>query len=176
MGYSHYFYAVDLERVQAIYNSKDMKTVAKLAKAKPQLKPMLKAIVNGKVDKAIEPGAYGYTLMAICETMGEQVGGEVADVRDHPYDSQLTCSGPPIPIPYDETNFPQIGYLEAAEIENELALTDPSKKQVKKRKIPGKRRGTAAQMEAAIADDVAGYREALEEAQQLGLAIVSFRH
>ena len=176
MSYSHYFYAVDLESVQGIYGSRDMKAIAALAKAKPKLKPVLEAIVNGEIDDTIEPAGYGYTLMAICESMGKQIGDDVADVRDHPYESQLACSGPPIPIPYDASNFPQIGFIAASEIKGELKLIDTSPPPSGKRKTPGKRRGPAAQMAAAIAEDVAAYREVLQEAMELGLSIVSFRH
>lgn len=176
MSYSHSFFAVDLEQIQALYGSGNSKPIAKLITHRPKLRPFLESIVSGEIDANADPAGYGYALKELCESLGEQIGDEVADVRDHPYDSKLASSGPPLPIPYDPSDFPQIGFLRVSEIEEEINRIDAAPAITGKRKIPGRRRGPAAQMAGAIADDVSSYRETLEEALQMGLAIVSFRH
>lgn len=176
MSYSHYFYATDLQRLQNIFGSREKKPVRELADARPELAPFLDAIINGEIDHELETAGYGYMLMAICELIGTQIGDEVSDVRDHPCESRLANSGPPLPIPYDPVNFPQIGFLTATEVQDELDRIDASKGTQVNRKIAGKRKGSAAQMAAAIADDVRVYRKTLLEALALGLGVVSFRH
>ena len=103
-------------------------------------------------------------------------------VADHPYASLLVESGPPIPIPYDKSDFPEIGFLSLAQIPNEIKRIDAAPRRPKRNLIlsmlcllTGGRAGR--QMgKAEVAEDMAAYRKTLAEALDKNMAIVSFRH
>jgi hypothetical protein len=118
----------------------------------------------------------------LCEHLGEMIGGDVAAVRDHPYKSKLVASGPPIPIPYDQGDFPEIGFLALADIPAEIQRIDAAPRRAKKsivmwglRLVSGGMVGREMNDEE-VGEDMAAYREVLQQALDRGLSIVSFRH
>ena len=180
MGYLHMFYGVDLERLKGIYGAKDEDFLSEMLDAQgeelegndeffeseiedgdyPDSEAALREIVAGHVTHKGAEAVYGYVLKIICEQIGEAIGDDVAAVRDHPYDSQLLSSGPPIPIPYDESDFPEIGFLAHADIPAEIERID----------------NAPTPDNEELAEDVDAYRATLEEALAKGVSIVSFRH
>lgn len=198
------FYGVDLDKLKAVYGSKDENFLAEVLRTQaqaikdndewfkdeiqeegfPPTKQALREIVLGTFGTYEGSEAmYGHALKIICEHIGHRVGADdVANVADHPYESQLVASGPPIPIPYDETDFPEIGFLSFAQIPEELNRLDDAPKKARRGVIPaalslltGGRAGQ--QMTAAeLAQDIAAYRRTLTEALEKKLAVVSFRH
>lgn len=205
MSYQHMFYGVDMNRLKSIFGSGDEKLVAEVLQAQaeelagndsffevedqteaeqfPNSETALREIVAGKVRQDIEmAGMYGYVLKILCEHIGSPIGADVAAVRDHPYDSQLVASGPPIPIPYDRSDFSEIGFLALADIPAEIARIDAAPKRAKRSllksvlsSLSGGMVGRQMSAEDA-AEDMAAYRETLTEAMDKGLSIVSFRH
>ena len=204
MSYSHMFYGVDLDRLKAIYGSKDDKLVTELLKARgqdikdndewfedeikdegfPNTKQALREIIAGSFGNY--PGGeamFGYALKILCEHMGQRVGADdVADVAAHPYLSLLVTSGPPIAIPYDKSDFPEIGFPSQAQISEEINLIDAAPKKARRRLslsivsvLTGGRVGRQMTNEEAAAD-MAAYRRTLIEALDNKLAVVSFRH
>ena len=204
MSYGHMFYGVDLDKLKAIYGSKDENLLTEMLRAQaqaikgndecfedeikdegfPPTKQALREIVLGAFG-TYEGGEamYGYALKIICEHIGHRVGADdVANVADHPYESQLVASGPPVPIPYDETDFPEIGFLSLGQVPEELNRIDTAPKTTRRGVIPaalslltGGRAGR--QMTAdELAQDVAAYRRTLTEALEKKLAVISFRH
>ena len=150
----------------------------------PPTKQALREIVLGTFG-TYEGGEamYGYALKIICEHIGHRVGADdVANVADHPYESQLVASGPPLPIPYDETDFPEIGFLSFAHMPEELNRIDNAPKKARGGVIPAAlslltggragRRMTAKE----LVQDMAAYKRTLTEALEKKLAVVSFRH
>jgi hypothetical protein len=204
MSYGHMFYGVDLDRLKAIYGSRDEKLIAELLKAQakgikdndewfedeirdegfPTTKQALREIVLGTFG-TYEGGEamYGYALKIICEHIGHRVGADdVAEVAAHPYESQLVISGPPIPIPYDNSDFPEIGFLSLAQIPDEINRIDTAPKKARRSLslgivsvLTGGRVGRQMTREE-VADDMAAYRRTLTEASDKKLAVVSFRH
>jgi len=198
------FYGVDLDKLKAIYGSKDENLLADLLRAQaqelkdndkyfeeeiegggfPATKQALREIVVGAFGTYEGAEAiYGYALKIICGHIGHRVGADdVANVADHPYASQLVASGPPIPIPYDETDFPEIGFLSRTQISEEINRIDAAPKKTRRGVISttlslltGGRAGR--QMTADdLAQDMAAYRRTLTEALEKKLAVVSFRH
>jgi len=201
MSYGHMFYGVDLDKLKAIYASKDENLLAELLKASaqeikendkffedeiegggfPATKQALREIVVGAFGTYEDAEAmYGYALKIICGHIGHRVGADdVAEVAAHPYESQLVASGPPIPIPYDDSDFPEIGFLSLAQIPEELNRIDSAPKKARRGLISttlslltGGRQMTAED----LAQDMAAYRRTLTEALDKKLAVVSFRH
>jgi hypothetical protein len=114
--------------------------------------------------------------------LGGLIGSEAYAIRDHPYKSQLVASGPPIPIPYDSSDFPEIGFLALADIPKEIARIDAAPKKAKKslrlsllsfltKGLVGRQMG-----DEEAAKGMASYRETLEEALEKKVSIISFRH
>lgn len=200
MSYQHMFYGLDLDRLRSIYGSKDEAFVAEILKARaedfsgededsededgdfPTYQDALREIVAGSIRK--RPGAehvYGYVLKIICEHLGQWVGENVACVSDHPYRSQLVANGPPVHIPYNPADFPEIGHLPLSEIPGELRRLDAAPARAKRslkmailsKLLPGIFRPMS---DDDLAEDMAAYRATLEEARDKGLALVSFRH
>jgi hypothetical protein len=126
---------------------------------------------------------YGYTLQVICEHIGQRIGGDdVGSVADHPYASQLAASGPPIPIPYDKSDFPEIGFLSLPQIPDEIKRIDAAPRRPKRSLVlsitsllTGGRVGRQMN-KAEVAADMAAYRKTLTEAMDKNLAVVSFRY
>jgi hypothetical protein len=204
MSYGHMFYGVDLDKLKAIYGSKDENLLAELLKAQaqaikdndewfedeineegfPPTKQALREIVLGTFGTYEGSEAmYGYALKIICGHIGHRVGADdVTDVAAHPYESQLVASGPPVPIPYDDSDFPEIGFLSLAQIPEELNRIDNAPKKAKGGFISstlsiltGGRAGR--QMNAdELAQDIAAYRRTVTEALDKKLGVVSFRH
>jgi hypothetical protein len=196
MSYQHMFYSVDLDRLKGLYGSGDDAWVADL------LKTQSKAIADndGFFADAIEAGKcptsesalrdidgeaaamYGYVLKIICEQIGGLIGGDVAAVRDHPYKSQLVASGPPIPIPYDASDFPEIGFLAVSDIPGEIQRIDAAPWKAQKSlmrtvlsSLSGGVVGRQMNDEEAV-EDMNAYRATLQEALAKQVSIVSFRH
>ena len=198
------FYGVDLDKLKAIYGSKDESFLAEVIRAHaqdikendewfedeikedgfPPTKQALREIVLGTFG-TYEGGEamYGYALKIICEHIGHRVGADdVAEVAAHPYESQLVTSRPPIPIPYDESDFPEIGFLSLAQIPEEIQRIDNAPKKARRTLslsivslLTGGRVGRQM-TNAEAGDDMAAYRRALTEALEKKLAVVSFRH
>lgn len=187
MGYSHMFYGVDLERLRSIPGSKDEALYEQIATTSDSLgeeeQDALKRIIMGDCRK--EPRTeylYGYALKAICEHIGEMVGDEVAAIRDHPYKSKLIANGPPIPIPYTGSDFPEIGYLDKAELAAEYRLATETKPKAKRtllgfllRKASGGVIGREMNAED-VAADMEAYAATLQECMDKQCSLVSFRH
>lgn len=188
VSYSHMFYGVDLNRLRSLFGSRDMALYEEIAGASDSLEDeeqdALKRIIMGNCRR--EPNTehhYGYALKAICEHIGESIGaGDVAAVRDHPYKSKLVGSGPPVDIPYNPADFPEIGYLDRIDLKSEYKLATESKPKAKKtlvgfvlRKLSGGIVGREPDA-SEIAEDMAAYAETLKACIDRNCELVSFRH
>lgn len=196
------FYGLDLDRLKGVYGSGDEGFVDEVLMAqgeeladKDELfddmfeegegltsETALREIVFGKPTHENAPAVYGYVLKIICEHLGQPIGDDVACVRDHPYCSQLYASGPPIPIPYDPADFPEIGFLSLADIPAEIKRIDAAPRKAKKSLVlslfsllSGGVVGRQMSDED-VAEDMEAYRATLQEALDKKLSIVSFRH
>lgn len=214
MGYSHMFYGLDLDRLRSIHGSGDEEFVAEFLRkraegsedndhsfedemeeedesedgAGPSVETAIREIVAGAYGQYEHAESeYGYLLEAICEHLGEPIGGDVYAVRDHSYKSKLVASGPPIPIPYDKADFPEIGYLALADIPDEIKRIDAAPKRAGRtpvrlailrfivRRLTGWDICRPMDVEEAV-EDMDAYRETLKEAIEKGLSVVSFRY
>jgi hypothetical protein len=201
MGYQHMFYGLDLDRLRSIYGSKEEGFVAEILQAKgndlagndqffedygedfPTSEQALREIVAGSIPQRQGAEAmYGYVLKIICEHFGRMIGEDVACVRDHPFKSQLVANGPPIPIPIDRADFPEIGHIALEDIPEEIKRLDAAPQRAKRsikmailRKLTGGVIGREMS-DDDVAEDMAAYRATLEEARKKKLSIVSFRH
>jgi hypothetical protein len=202
MGYMHMFYGLDLERLKALFGSNDQGFVAEVLSVRrqdfesnddffgvgtgeggyPSSETALREMVGGTVTHPHAEALYGYVLKIICEHLGRRIGEDVYAIRDHPYQSQLLHSGPPIRIPYDESDFPEIGYLALADIPAEIARLDAAPRKARKSLrfmllgllFKGLARFQPSDEE--VADDMAAYRATLVAALESQVSIVSFRH
>lgn len=197
------FYGVDLDRLKAIYGSKDDKLLTELLKVRaqdikdndewfedeikdegfPTTKQALRELIAGSFGNHEGGKAmFGYALKILCEHIGQRIGADdVADVSVHPYASQLVASGPPVPIPHDKDG-PEIGFLSLAQIPEEINRIDAAPKKARRSLFltivsvfTGGRVGRQMTNEEAAAD-IAAYRRALTEALDKKLAVVSFRY
>jgi hypothetical protein len=203
MGYCHMFYGLDLAQLQSVYGSGDQRLLEDILSAQaeeldesdaffesdienktcPDSRTALREIFAGSFGKyeRADP-MFGYVLKILCIHLGKQIGEDVAAVRDHCYSSQLTASGPPIPIPYDKSDFPEIGFLSSADIPQEIARIDAAPKTVRRSLaltiISLLTHGAIGHQmsDEEAAEDMAAYRRTLEEALAEGISIVSFRH
>ncbi len=187
MGYSHMFYAVDLDRLRAVSGSKDLELFEQIRRKSDSLEDdeldALRRIVMGEcLSDPDTEHCYGYALKAICEYLGERIGSDVAVVRDHPYRSQLVANGAPVEIPYTRRDFPQIGYLAYADLAKEYKLATETKPRAKwtlggffLRKISGGILGREPNAEE-IAEDMRAYAETLKECIDRKRSLISFRH
>jgi hypothetical protein len=203
MSYGHMFYGVDLDRLRAVYGSQDEKLLVEVLQAQaealenndaffetmgevgesPRSRDAVRAIFAGSIPhgEAAAP-IYGYVLKILCEHLGKLIGDEVAAVRDHPYRSRLLDSGPPLPIPYNGEDFPEIGYLSQADILAEIQRIDTAPRRAWRSPawilLSWLSKGIIARRMSAseLREDMAAYRETLTEALAKGVAIVSFRH
>lgn len=197
------FYGVDLDRLKAIYGSKDDKLLTELIKVRaqeikdnddwfedeikddgfPTTKQALREIIAGSFGTyEFGEAMFGYALQILCEHIGQRVGADdVADVSAHSYASQLVASGPPVSIPYDKDG-PEIGFLSLAQIPEEINRIDAAPKKARRSLVlsivsglTGGRVGRQMSKEEAAAD-MAAYRRTLTEALDKKLAVVSFRY
>lgn len=202
MGYQHMFYGLDLQRLRSVFGSKDGAFIEEVLRAQadelenndaffedriaegsfPNSEVALRKIVEGTPEGNGAEAMYAYVLKILCEHLGVSLGADVYAIRDHPYDSKLAASGPPIPIPFDTSDFPEVGFLSIDEIPAEIARIDAAPKRasrsLKLSILSFLSRGLlGSQMsdEEAV-EDMAHYREVLEEALSKNLAIVAFRH
>ena len=203
MSYCHMFFGLDLQRLKSIYGCKNEQLVAEILKARsedieendeffeeeledgdfPNSKTALREIVSGSIGKHEGADAmFGYVLKIICAHIGKQFGKEVAAVGVHPYVSQLTTSGPPIPIPYDKSDGPEIGFLRLSQITEEIRRIETAPKRAKRSLLLSVinylSRGQVGQQmsDQDAVRDMADYRETLQEALDKKLDIVAFRH
>ncbi|MDB5340441.1 MAG: hypothetical protein JWN70_6060 [Planctomycetaceae bacterium] len=212
MSYQHMFYGVDLDRLKAIYGSGDEKLLAEVIQKSgeelegndglfedeieagdcPNSETALRNIFAGKIEASEENAAlYGYVLKILCEHLGTSIGeDDVAVVRDHPYQSKLVANGPPLPIPYDSTDFPEIGYLSLQEIPEEIKRIDAAPKKAKRTfqsavvlpvlgwMLSFLMKGFKFRQmdDATTVEDMNAYRNTLQAALDKRLAVVSFRH
>ena len=187
MSYSHMFYAVDLERLRSIPGSKDQILLDEIKKAESlgddELDALRRIIMGECQNEPNTEHLYGYALKAICEHIGEMDGGDyVAAVRDHPYKSKLIANGPPVQIPYTKSNFPEIGYLEHADLAQEYRLATETKPRAKRtllgfilRKLSGGMIGREPNAED-VAEDMQAYAQTLKNCMDNKSDLVSFRH
>ncbi len=203
MGYSHMFFGVDLDRLKSIYGSGDEAFIAEVLQAQagelesndgffaieiedgswPNSETALREIVAGSPGGYEQAEAmYGYVLKILCQHIGTSIGDDVAAIRDHPYESQLVASGPPLPIPYNSADFPEIGFLSLADIPNEIQRIDSAPKRAKRSLLLTilsllSRGMIGRQMDAEeTVEDMNAYRSTLTEAVNKGVSVVSFRH
>ncbi len=216
MGYQHMFYGLDLDRLNAVYGSGDEKLLAEVLQAHREdlegndgffedeiesgdclnSETALRNIFAGKMEASGKDtpygvaAVYGYVFKILCEHVGTSIGDDVAAVRDHPYQSKLVASGPPIPIPYDRQGAPQIGYLTLQEIPDEIKRIDAAPKRAIRTfqsvivwpllgwMISFLMKGFRFRQmdDAATVRDMNAYRNTLQEALDKRLAVVSFRH
>jgi hypothetical protein len=206
------FYGLDLPQLQSLFGSKDEALLQHILQAQadaladndgffedqredderedadegdfPTSETVLREIIAGTPGKvAGSEAVYGYVLKILCEHLGEMLGGgEVAAIRDHPYKSQLLASGPPIPIPINPGDFPEIGYLALADIPAEIARIDAAPRRPKTsllnwglRLVSGGVIGREMNSED-LAEDMAAYRDTLQQALDKRVSVVSFRH
>lgn len=187
MSYCHMFYAVDLDQLRQVAGSQDRALYERIAAEidsldKDELKA-LKRIIQGKYKyEEGEEYLYGYALKALCEYLGEMIGGDVGAVRDHPYKSQLIANGTPIDMPYTTSDFPEIGYLTPDELPQEYDLATKTKPKAKWtltgfiiRKLSGGVIGREPNVEE-VAEDMQAYAETLKECLDKNQSLVSFRH
>ena len=94
----------------------------------------------------------------------------------------MVASGPPIPIPYDTSDFPEIGFLALADIPEEIQRIDLAPKRATRSlaltllaKLTGGLIGRQMSDQEAAAD-MEDYRATLQDALDKGLSIVSFRY
>jgi hypothetical protein len=197
------FFGLDLAKLQSIFGSNDQLLLEEILKAKaeelddndaffdyaiedkssPDSRTALREIFAGSLGQYSNAAAmFGYVLKIICSHLGESIGEDVAAVRDHRYSSQLVASGPPLPIPYDRSDFPEIGFLSLADIPKEIARIDAAPKKAKRSLaltlINLLTRGMIGRQmsDEETAEDMAAYRNTLEEALSKGVSVVSFRH
>ncbi|WLD10314.1 DUF7691 family protein [Planctellipticum variicoloris] len=203
MSYCHMFYGVDLDRLKAVFGSRDKRFLANVLQAQsqalrdnddffenigapgelPSSEVALGAIVAGAIShgKAAAP-VYGYVLKILCEHLGEMIDGDVAAVRDHPYRSQLIASGPPLPIPCTGEDFPEIGHLSLADIPAEIQRIDAAPRRATRNfsltLLSWLTKGVLGRQMSneEASEDMDAYREVLKEALEQGVSIVSFRH
>ena len=197
MGYIHNFFAVDLEKFSSIYGSKDRELLASILQEQaeeiedndgffeeeiedgemPDTTASITQIFDGAIQTDVEGAMYGYALQMIADHMGERVeGGEygVAAVRDQPFHSLLAESGPPVPIPIP-SDFPEIGFLSLDQLPEEIARARNYQDNLGDNSTLTPYQLRMAKSEEVI-EDLHAYIETLEQAQKLGLGVVSFRH
>ena len=181
MSYSHSLWGVNLTTLTSIHGSMKESIVDEIVSSLdeeledndaffedeiedgdcPTTETALRQIAQGGDFVADAPAMYGYALQILCQHIGRSIDhDEIAAVRDHPYESALTASGPPIAIPYDKSDFPEIGFIDSSDIAKEIAAIDTSPRP----------------SDQDLADDVAAYRAALQDALDNNLSVVSFRH
>lgn len=203
MGYQHAFYGIDLARLQALFGCRDQaveeelltKQAEELASINalfeqepgsdemPTAENAVREILSGEVGEYTHAAAvFGYVLKVLCEHFGQPLGADVACVRDQPFSSQLVASGPPLPIPYDRSDFPEIGFLAVADIPAELARLDRAPRRAKRSFVvslihwlSGGVIGRQMSDEETI-EDMDAYRATLQESLERRLSLVSFRH
>lgn len=187
MSYCHMFYAVDLDQLRQIAGSKDRELYDRIAAENDSWDAAelnaVKRIIQGRCEHKVgDEYLYGYALKALCEHIGEMIGGDVGAVRDHPYDSKLIANGPPIEIPYTTSDFPEIGYLAPDELQHEYDLATKTRPKARwtftgfiLRKLSGGILGREPNVEE-IAEDMQAYAETIKECQEKRKGLVSFRH
>ena len=203
MSYQHMFYGLDLARLQSTFGCRDEVFLEEVLEKQAEELADVDEFVGGDLDELEMPTAenalreifagsigdytnaapmFGYVLKILCTHLGQPIGTDVACVRDHPFKSQLVAAGPPIPIPYDKTDFPEIGYLSLTEIPAEIARLDQAPHRAKRsffltllNRLSGGIIGRQMSDEDVI-QDMQAYRETLQEALTKRLSIVSFRH
>ena len=205
MGYSHMFFALDVNALKGVFGSKNEELLSQILKSQqeyienndgffedeieegemPSTATALRQIFYGDPQTDAEGAIYGYALKIICQHLGEAVwGGEhgVGDVSAHPYESKLAKSGMPIPIP-EPSDFPVIGYLAYDQIDDELRrATAKHKKAASDSAVLMSLMRRALGLPRGgisaeqIQEDIDAYVETLQKAKQLGKGVVSFRH
>lgn len=205
MGYSHMFYALDVEKLKGLFGSKDdalLKKILESQKAKirendaffedeiaegevPDTATAIRQIIYGNPQMDAEGAVYCYALKIICKHLGKMVrGGEygVANVADHPYDSLLMQSGIPVPIP-EPSDFPVVGYLTLQQIDDEIALATAEHDKVASdsAEVMSALRSLFGLSRAGISpegmqEDIDAYVDTLRKVKKKGKGVVSFRH
>lgn len=196
MSYSVMFYSVDVPRLQAIYGSNDEALLNEvLASQANELdgndeffedygfdidsRTALKNIFAGTVsqDDRSLAAMYGYVLKILCEHLGEYADSELYDVRILPIESKLMDNGPPLPIPDDPADFPEIGHLTAEEVQTEKAAAAHPLPAASPQFFEKMHEFTHHELdEDELLEELEAYQEVLEELSAKGLGTVAFRH
>lgn len=189
MGYGHISFRVDLHRARSLFGSGDEALARAVLKKQaddvesndacfedkiedgicPDTATALREILAGQASPPRQTSMYGYMLKILCQQVGKEFGEEVAAIGEHPYESQLASSGPPVPIPYDARDFPQIGYLELKDIPAEIARLDAAPRIVTPQRW-------ALLDEESLNRDMDAYRLTLEQALKKKGDVIAFRH
>ncbi|MEM6855646.1 MAG: hypothetical protein AAF593_14660 [Planctomycetota bacterium] len=200
MSYSHTFYAIDLERLRGLWGSDDQGFAGAFAEAMaeeiedndlffedaidedrcPDTKAALLHILAGDIPKPRGHEAmYGYTLGMLFDHLGTLIEcNDVYRVQSHPFASLLLRSGPPLPIPVDKGDFPEIGFVAKSDLDREINALDAAPRRAP-RSIWSKLTGGLVggdMAEDELAEDMAAYREALAFCRERGQSLVSIRH
>lgn len=196
MSYSVVFYSVDVPRLQAIYGSNDETLLNELLESQAEAlddndaffegyeldidsRTALRNIFAGTVSQDDQSLAamYGYVLKILCEHLGEFAGGDLYNVRILPIESKLMQNGPPLPIPDDPADFPEIGFLTAEEVESEKAAAANPLPSSSPHFYDKMREFTHHELdEEELLEELEAYQDVLEELSQGGRGTVAFRH
>lgn len=196
MSYSVMFYAVDVPKLQAIYGSNDKALLEDILKAQSEelddnddffedydleidSRSALRNIFEGTVSREDLSTAamYGYVLKILCEHLGEFAGSDLYSTRILPIESKLMANGPPIPIPDDTGDFPEIGFLTKEEIQAERkAAADPLSVSSPQFFENMKKHTHHVLTADELMEELGAYRDILDELADRGLGTVAFRH
>lgn len=196
MSYSVMFYSVDIPKLQAIFGSNDDQLLQAVLDAQGDdlddndeffedyeldidSRTIMRNIFAGNVptDDTSVAAMYGYVLKILCEHIGEFVGGDIYSTQILPMDSKLMSNGPPIPIPNDPSDFPEIGFLTAEGVvakhdaaQNSLSPDDTGF-------FDNMRKFTHHELDAEeLTEEIEAYQEVLKELAERGAGTVAFRH
>lgn len=196
MSYSVMFYSVDVAKIQKLFGSADKASLDEiLRKAAEELdendeffadydlpidsRTALRNLVAGEVpleDRSLA-AMYGYVLKIVCETLGEFVGSDVYHTNILPIETRLLTTGPPVPIPVDPGDFPEIGYLTAAEVERELQAARNPLPVDSPHFFDRMREYTHHELDQdELLDELEAYQEILDDLVGRGLGVIAFRH
>jgi hypothetical protein len=190
------FYSVDITKLQSIFGSNDDALLKAVLDGKADdlddndgffegydltidSRTAMRNIFAGNVpsnDTSVA-AMYGYVLKILCDHIGDFAGGDIYSTQILPMDSKLMSNGPPIPIPNDPGDFPEIGFLTAegvvAELDAALNAIPPD--------APGffdnMREYTHHELdEEELTEEIEAYKEVLGELVDQGKGTVAFRH
>lgn len=139
MSYRLAAYAIDIDRLKAVFGSKNEKLVSMIKSCRerdfekhdewftaeiesgcPTIGDALEQIVMGVITGSKEAGfQYAYATEALCQYMGMKFRTEnIGFISRLGMSTGLTGSGLPFPVP-EPDDFPEVGYLTAAQVVEE---------------------------------------------------------
>lgn len=196
MSYSVMFYAVDVPKLQAVYGSNDERLLKQVLKARSEdldendeffedyevevdSRTALRRIFSGEAPQGDRSVAamYGYVLKILCEHLGQFVGGDLYSTRILPIESKLMENGPPIPIPVDPGDFPEIGHLTKEGILAEREAAAHPLPASSPHFFDNMKQHTHHALDAdELLEEVETYWQVLDDLARRGLGTVAFRH